>query len=301
MNSDPAVNRGKYSVFVKPLLGLCLLGVVITWIAKEGELIDKLSLGMILASTIASFTINLANASVILTIVRAFRGKINYASALHISALGAFGNAAGGLPIGTTIKYVILYKQSGLKIREITSGLILFSIAISIYLLCYAAISIWQMLFPIYIKIIPSILLLTTVILIWLSGRWASKQNSTMTLIQPLLSTGNLRQIVLISFFMATLFLANYLIISVFLFPATPLISMVFITSTGMLAGLGSLLQSVGGIQEFSMGVASHVSGGSLVNGMQLALVMRVTSLISSGITLLILYFSPSKLRPSQQ
>ena len=278
---------------LRTVFGIVLLAAVIIWVAKEGILFSRISFGLLLCSTFAALTINFLNASIIKVMVEVFKRDISYIDALHISALGTFGNSAGGLPIGTTLKYVILYKQSGLKIKETTTGLIIFTIAISLFLLGYAAISVWGMNLARTSKMIPSLLLAASTLVLVVLWKWLRKKNMGRQLIQPFLDSRIFRRITLISFVTATLFILNYLVISLILFPEIPLASVVFIASIGLLTGLASLLQTVGGIHEFSMGISAFIAGIKLIDGMQLALSMRVASLLSSGMILVVFYFSP--------
>lgn len=293
MNLDPTASQTRISALFKPLLGLLLLGLVIVWIAKQGILFDKLSVKLILASTTASFFINLLNAAVIQTIVGAYRGNISYLRSLHISTLGTLGNAAGGLPVGTTLKFALLYKQSGLKIREITLGLILFTAAITFMLLGYVSISISAMNFRLSISIIPGILFVLGVTMSAFLWSWLSAKKIMAQSTGPLLRHPYLAQMLVVSFSLTSMFILNYWIIGYFLVPDVPPMQMIFIASVGILAGLGSLLQSVGGISEISMGIATAISGLNLIDGAQLALTMRIASLISSAIILSLLYLLP--------
>lgn len=295
MNLDPATSRRGFGVFFRPLLGLSLLGIVVIWVARQGILTERISAGLMICSTVVSLFINLINATIIRAIVDAYEGKITYASSLRISALGALGNAAGGLPIGTGLKFAILYKQSGLKVIEITAGLVIFTIAISFFLLAYASASIWTMGFSPFIKAIPGLLLIVGIALLLLLRTALRKRNGAMRLVEPFLKNNCFQRLLAISFLMTTIFLLNYWVIGRFLFPEIPLMQMIFIASIGILTGLGSLLQSVGGIQEISMGVAAHVSGANLIDGAQLALLLRVTSLISSSLLLALFNMLPDK------
>jgi len=296
MNLDPATKRSRFSALLRLFFGLSLLAVIIIWVAKQGILTERISVGLVICSTFVSLLINFINASVIRTIVAVYQGKITYASSLRISSLGALGNAAGGLPIGTGLKFAILYKQNRLRVTEITSGLVIFSIAISFVLLAYASASIWAMNFPLFIKAIPGLLFIAGIFFMLLLWRVLSKKNIAIRLVKPFLKAQHLQRLLVISFSMATAFLLNYWIISRFLFPDIPSMQIVFVASVGILTGLGSLLQSVGGIQEISMGIAAFVSGANLIDGAQLALFLRITSLISSGLLLALFYILPDRI-----
>lgn len=292
MNSGQAINRLR--TLFRPLLSLALLAVVTTWIVRHGTLIKDVSLGLALGSVTVSFFINLINALIIKTIVGAYQGKLAYVNALHISALGSFGNASGGLPIGTGLKFAILHRQSGLKVKEIAAGLAVSAVIISLLLVAGMSVSIWFMDFPFSAKAAPGSLLIASLLLIPLCWPWLKKK-AIARLILPLLANGHLARLFAASLLMVLAFVFNYWIIGYFLFPKVSDMQMIFIACLGILAGLGSLLQSVGGVQEISMGLATYLAGARLIDGAQLALVMRFTSLISSGSFLAFFYLLSAK------
>lgn len=273
---------------------MTLLGAIIVWILKEGILITKLGVELILYSSIVSFSTNLINASILRTIVDTYHGELSFLNALHLSALGTFGNSAGGLPIGTTLKYIILHKRSGLNIKQITAGLIVFTVVISYFLLAYASISAWYLHFPHTIKWIPTILFLVSILFLLLLWKWLRNKGTMVNLINPFLSSKSFYRLLINSFAVSTLFLIGYLIVGYILFPSMQAMVIVFVSSVGLLAGLASLLQTVGGVHEFSMGFSAFISGTDLLDGVQLALTMRIASVLSSGLILSIFYLFPS-------
>lgn len=287
MNSDQPINR--FRTLLRTLLGLVLLAIVITWIIRHGTLIEQASFGLMLGSLIVSFFINLINAVIIKIIVDAYRGGLTYAGALHVSALGSFGNAGGGLPIGTGLKFAILHRRGRLKLREIAAGLAISAAVISFLLVTGMAASIWCMDFPFAVKTAPAGLLVTGLLLAYSSWPWLKKKPMARW-IQPMLASGSFDRLFLACLLMAAAYLLNYLIIGHFLFPEIPVMQMIFMACFGILAGMVSLLQSVGGISEISMGIASYLSGARLIDGAQMALFMRFTSLISSGVFLALFY-----------
>jgi hypothetical protein len=78
--------------------------------------------------------------------------------------------------------------------------------------------------------------------------------------------------------------------VATFLFPEIPTLTILFVASAGTLTSLATLLQSVGGIHELSIGFSAYVSGVRLIDGLQVALVLRIGSFLSSGLFLALLY-----------
>lgn len=279
--------------WLKPLVGIAILGTLIFWVIKEGVLLERISLSVAAVATVASGVLNLLNALIIKNIVTVYDRKISFVKSLHLSALGTFGNSAGGLPLGTTLKYVLLHQQSGLKIREITAGLVIFTFATSIFLLCYTAVSVWSTGLLFAAKTTPALILVMLALLLPLLWRHFRKRQSIVTLIEPFLRKRNLQRLVATSAMTATGFVSSYWLVTTLLLPEIPRLTILFIASAGTLTSLATLLQSVGGIQELSVGLSAYVSGVRLIDGLQVALVLRVASLLSSGLFLALLYAGP--------
>ena len=277
----------------KPLVGTSILGALIFWVIKEGVLLERLSLTVAVLATVASGVINLANALIVKNIVAVYERKITFLKALHLSVLGTLGNSAGGLPLGTTLKYVLLHRQCGLKISEITSGLVVFTFATSFFLFCYTGVSIWSTGLSLAAKTAPALIVLMVILLLPILWRRLRKHQSIGKLVEPFLRKKNLQRLIVISAITATGFVCSYWLVATFLFPEIPTLTILFVASAGTLTSLATLLQSVGGIQELSVGLAAYVSDVRLIDGLQVALVLRVASLLSSGLFIALLYAWP--------
>ncbi|HKQ30735.1 MAG TPA: hypothetical protein VJS66_05570, partial [Burkholderiales bacterium] len=109
------IDTTKAIAAVKPVVGVLLLVVVVWWIGHNEEVLSRLSIAVLFYSALISAVTVVLNAIVLHLSVRYFRGALSLDSALRLSALGTLGNALGGLPVGTAVKYALLYKKSGLK------------------------------------------------------------------------------------------------------------------------------------------------------------------------------------------
>jgi len=65
-------------------------------------------------------------------IASSYKKQLRPATALYINAMGTLGNSMGGLPIGTTFKYVSLSGKAGLTAKETTAGFMVFTVAMMI-------------------------------------------------------------------------------------------------------------------------------------------------------------------------
>jgi hypothetical protein len=276
--------------WLKSLVGATILVTLILWVLKEGVLLERISLSLAVLAILASGVINLLNALIIKNIVSVYQREITFFKALYLSVLGTFGNSAGGLPLGTTLKYILLHKQTGLKVSEITSGLVFSTIATSFFLLSYTALGIWSTGLPLTAKVAPALIVFTIILSIPFLWPLMRNRQSIGRLVEPFIRKSNLQKFIAISAITATAFVSSYWLVATFLFPEIPTLTILFVASAGTLTSLATLLQSVGGIHELSIGFSAYVSGIRLIDGLQVALVLRIGSFLSSGLFLTLLY-----------
>lgn len=283
-------NRSRYFLWLRTLLGLCILGFIVVWVMNKGTLFERLNTRVLVFSILISMFTSMLHAATLCSIAHAYKRKLDYRFALTISALGTLGNTLGGLPLGTTLKYAILYKRVGLKIGQIMFGLMGYTFVISLMLLAYATVSAMALDFRFDIKAMPGLLLFVGIIVLIISANWAQKSTFTSNLINPFLRWPTLAVVTALGFSLASLFIINPSVVAHGLFPEHPLIHVVFLSAAGIFISLVSLLQSVAGIQEVTMGFSAFLSGIEAIDGVQIALVIRFTAIIASGMILCISY-----------
>jgi len=282
--------RHHYWRYIKPMVGIALLAVILFWVNQQGTLLQRLkAMHLLLPTLITSGSIWLG-AMILRFIVASYRKHLAQSAALYISAIGTFGNALGGFSIGTTIKYITLYKKGGLTIKEITAGLVFFTLTILAFLVVIATTSVWTTPLPRSYKILALILLFVPPTAGLIIRQWLRHAGFWLRLVEPLIAKERLWHVLLLSFSSSALFIANFCVIGISLFPELPLPSLIFISSLGVLAGQGIMIQSIGGVQEFLMGLSALLSGFSVLDGVQIALVSRVASIIASGLIVLVSY-----------
>lgn len=289
----------RYFLWLRTFLGLCILTVIVVWVIKKGILLERLSSTVLMWSTLISMFSSILHAATLGSIAYAYGRKLDYRYALYISALGSLGNAAGGLPLGTAFKYIILYKHVGLKIGQITFGLTAYTMTIALVLLAYATVSAFLLNIRPDIKVLPGLLLTISIVAFIALGRWGQRNKVISSLLNPFLRWRSFIIVAALSLTLATVFILNSGTVGHFLFPERSLIHIIFLSATGIFIGLVSLLQSIAGIQEITMGLSAFISGIDPIDGVQIALVMRIASIISSGIFLSLFYLMPGQIQRS--
>ena len=285
-----AAARHNYWRYIKPLVGITFLAIILFWVYQQGTLLQRLKGMHLLLPTLITSACIVLGAMILRCIVASYSKHLSQSAALYISAVGTFGNALGGFSIGTTIKYITLYKKGGLTIKEITAGLVFFTMTILAFLVVIATTSIWATSLPQSYKVAALILLFLLPAVVLILRQWLRNAGFWHRLVEPLIAKERIWHVMLLSFSSSALFIANFCVIGISLFPELPLSSLIFISSLGVLAGQGIMIQSIGGVQEFLMGLSALLSGFSILDGVQIALVSRVASIIASGMIVLVSY-----------
>lgn len=284
--------------WIRAAIGLGTLSAVTFWVLREGSLLQQMNAWALLWSTLIVLLINFVSAALLRVTARMYQRDLSYRLALYIGALGSLGNATGGLPIGTTLKYAILRQRVGLTIGQITFGLVSVTVAISLSLSAVAAISVIGLEFTPGMKIVPAALFAcgtgATLIFLW----WSRTHNALPSLLKPLFAEAHMAKLALFSLLLAMLFVINYMVVGLFVLPERSVPAVAFISASAMLLSIASFLQSVGGIQEIVMGFTAFLTGAQIIEGVQLALIIRLAAIISSGLTLAWFFITPGQPDP---
>lgn len=277
--------RNRAREYMRAAAGFCLLIGLAIWATRDEPLLAQLTTALIAGSALLSAAVIGLNALTLTTIVSAYQQRLDYRNALRLSALGAFGNALGGLPLGTALKFALLYRRAGLTARQLVTGLAVFTLATSAALLAYAAFGALQTRLSTISWALPLGLLIALILAIGI-GLNSPLAGLLRAIGGPFLSRNTLPRVLWLSGAVATLFVITYCFVGRQLFAHIPLPELVFIGSAGILVSFGSLLQSVGGVQELAVGLTTSLTGAAVVSGVKMALVARLGSVISSGFLL---------------
>lgn len=301
MSSEQAKRRIGAWLYFKAIVGFALLIAIGYWVDKRGDLLQRLTPSLVLPPSIAALGSITANALSLRFIVRSHGRDLSLRQALIVSAAGTLGNALGGLPVGTALKYWVVRKTSGLGLKDLTMGLILVTVAISGFLLLITAASIWGVALPVLFKAIPAFVLVLGVAVAVLLYARERHRSYWSRYLAPFLVGRRLGWLTVLGLLTAVSLVVNYLAASATLSPEIPWNTVVFVASLGMLAGQGTLLQSVGGVQEFMLGLSAHIVGMDIVTGVQLALLMRIAAVIAAGASAFVLSVFPAAASRFQQ
>ena len=98
---------------IKIILGQVTLILVMLAIFFKGEFIKGIDLRIIVVTTLISMILIVLNGFSIKLIANAYSSnkKMPLIWAVQIGAISTLGNSLGGLPIGTSIKFLILNKK----------------------------------------------------------------------------------------------------------------------------------------------------------------------------------------------
>lgn len=291
--------RSRYLLWLRALLGLCILGAIVFWVANKGILHERLSARILTLSALISVLTSMLHAATLCSIAYAYERQLDYRYALYISALGSLGNTVGGLPLGTTLKYVILYKRVGLKLGQIAFGLTVYTAAISLVLLGYATVSALSLDFKTDVKAVPGLLLIVGICIVIALGVWAEKSKVFSSLVSPFLKWRSFLIMSALGISLASLFILNSSIVGHALFPEHTPAHVIFLSAAGIFISLASLLQSIAGMQEVAMGLSAFLAGIDPIDGVQIALVMRFATIIASGTILGLSHLIPGTTRSS--
>lgn len=284
----PVSNKsGKsYFAWIRAVIGMGILFAVAYWVYREGSLLRQINAWALICSILIVQVINIVSAALLCIIARIYHRKLSFRLALYIGALGSLGNASGGLPIGTTLKYAILRQKTGLTIGQITFGLVSVTVVISLSLLVVTAVSIISLEFPPGAKIIPLVLFIGGMGTVMLLVRWSCRYKRIAELVKPVLARGLRGRLALFGCLLALLFVVNYVVVGYFVLPERSMSAVAFMSASAMLLSIVSFLQSIGGIQEIVMGFTAFLTGAQMIEGVQLALIIRLTVIIASSLTI---------------
>lgn len=281
--------------FTRIIVSYTLLIGIILFVLLRGDLFQKFSLQLITITAIISFILMLMNAHALRIICIAYRDvdALDLRSALFIGALGTLGNSLGGLPIGTAIKFSILRRKTHLEFKQIAAGYTFLSLIMVGTMIACMLITGAMMLLDFYILFLFAMIGVVTLLIAFGLLLYGKRFGFIKNLLMPLYQHAY-KQLLMIGVLLSLGFLLNYWVSGLFLFPFISSAKILFMSSFGLMASILTLSQSIGGIQELSVGFAGLISEMRLIHGVELALSLRIAAIITSLATVLFLF--PSQL-----
>lgn len=276
--------------WLRPVLGIAILVAVLVWVEREGDYLRNLSLRVLAVSTALSLLTVLLNGRALQAIAATYGRSLASADALRISSLSSIGNAAGGLPLGTALKFSVLHQHVGLRLAEIFSGMVAFTVVISLVLMLFAALSLVAADVPAVAKWLAVGAWTGAVAVTAVGVPYLARHHRLSALLAPFVEPGHLGRCAALSALLAGSLVVNSCVTGALLLPEAAFNELLFISSAGILLGLLSLLQGVAGIQELTMALMAIAVGVSAAEGAQIALTLRATAIVASLLALLTQY-----------
>jgi len=276
----------RWLVWARVLLGVAILSAVVVWVVNEGAYLKNLKAPVVLASLLVSLVTTLLQSSALQTIALAYGRPLNYLDALRLSAVASIGNAAGGLPLGTALKFTVLREHAQLTLAQIATGMAMFSAGIVLALALFVVASSsgvgldWRLsaagagLFV--VAVAAFVVVLATLAR---GGRLAAW-------LQPWAHGPQRARWASLSLLVAASFVANSWVVGSLLFPQMPSVTLVFIASAGLLVGMVSFLYAIAGVQELAMALMAYAIGVGAADGAQIALTLRGTGIAAAALLL---------------
>jgi hypothetical protein len=279
--------KPRWRVWLRFGLGIAILVVVALWVVREGDYLRNLSLRVLAVSTVLSVLTVLLNGRTLQAVAATYGRSLAFADALRLSGFASIGNAAGGLPLGTALKFSVLHERVGLRLAEIAAGMATFTVGIALSLMLFAALSVAASEAATAVKVLALAACGGAVAVVGSAGVFLGRHHRLSALAARFADPRHLARCAALSFLVAGSFVLNSCATGLLLLPAASLNDLLFISSAGILLGLLTLLQGVAGIQELAMALASLAVGVTATDGAQIALTLRASALAGAGLVLL--------------
>ncbi len=283
---EAAPRRSFVLSVVKPVLGVGLLVSLLWWASRQQFALTGTGWAEFAGAVVCCVLIVCLSGELLRVSLRSLSIEISRRDTLWLTAVGGLGNALGGLPIGTGVKFGLLIRQFGMSPAAVFWTYFFYSVVNAAWMLLFGAFIAGYAGMPALLQglmVLP--FLLMALMLLLLRSNAVTKLPLPLTLL-TLVRSPCLWRGVTISAAIVMLMLASFAVL-LFASPdqdeaARALLSVTIAVPVGFLTGLPSL----GGIQELLLGASGTLFRLSMAHGVQLGLVARGASLIATAATL---------------
>lgn len=271
--------------YIKPLIGLCLITCVIYFTVKNGNMFRQLNIFALTGSTFFSIFTLILNSLILKWISETFPNPLSVMEACEVTAVGAFANSVGGLPIGTALVIGVLVKKHGIALKDILVGKAVASV-LSIAALGLIVGMVTSLTPPYYegvLFLLSALAIIAAVIWfgkqkwVTLHGRGLSESLAGKTLAKGLALS------ILVSI---TMIMTYWSVIRIYM-PHVSIAVSVQLAGISLIAGFGVMANSIAGMQEIIVGVMALRNNISFVSGVELGLFIRFSSIIAAALVVL--------------
>lgn len=274
------------------VLGSCLIIILFLWAWREGSVVRNLDVATLTYTTLISLPIVYLNAVILVIITRAYRASITLWESLFLTAVGTLGNALGGIPLGTGIKFIILVRDHKLRLAQVVQGYLFYSAVNAFWMIFVMAVTVWFISLPLIVKILPTLIVFVAVaVLLYLLLSDQRLLPHIISDIGPLLSRRYLYMGLIASCLNAAMMLLCYQVVIEHYHPQLEITKALFVVSTGLAVGFLSGFPSLGGVQELLLGGAGLLADVNALSAIEFGLFIRIASAIA-GIIVLIMTFT---------
>jgi hypothetical protein len=277
----------RFRTWLRVALSVAILAAVILWVVREGDYLRNLSVRALAVSIFFSLLTVLLNGRMLQTIAATYGRTLAFADAVRLSSFASIGNAAGGLPLGTALKFSVLHEHVGLRLAQIAAGTAAFTVGISLTLMLFAALGVAASEMPAAAKLLALAAWAGATAVTAIAIPYLARHRRLAELAAPFAQPGHLARCAALSALVATSFVANSCATGALLLPDAALGQLVFIAAAGILLGLLSFLQGIAGIQELAMALMALAVGVGAPEGAQIALTLRATAIAAALLVLL--------------
>ena len=278
-----------WKILFKSITGITFLSFIVIYTYKNGTLFQNFNYKILLLVSSLSLLSLVLNGLIIRISVICFSGQIPRLHAFNLSAIGALGNTLGGIPIGTALKYMLLYKKSGVSIKKITYGFIFFTSLMLFMLLLSCSFFIWFTDIDLNLKLLPLTLIFLFVLFFYYLYYLSRQEHHQLSkLIRPFFSFEILPKYFFVIALNTITSVTSFYIITSYYIPDVEMARSLFLVSLGLLVGISTGAQSIGGLQELSMGISGLLVNLKIIQGVEIVLLYRMATFISSVILALV-------------
>jgi len=252
--------------------------VLLTWSLLDGDLLNQFNIRLLLEVASISLIIIFLNSRIISQITVVYGKGLNLAETTLLSVVSALGNSLAGLPLGTGIKLFLMKRRGGLTARQVVAGFLYYT-----FLNCFILLNVIVCVFAFsscnaFYMLLPIVIAFVVFILLYL-GR---SSQIYFEVIAPLLNMKFLVKSVMTSVTVVFFMLYAYRLALFSFYPELSNIAVTWMSASSLLAGFSVGAQSLGGGQELIMGMAMKISNYGVLDGVEVALFLRVSFLCTS-------------------
>jgi hypothetical protein len=277
----------------KGFIGVTLLSALIYWLSQQGSGFPEISVTFFAATTLASLFVIWWNSEILRLSVRSLGCEMVRQDSLWLTTIGALGNAMGGLPLGTGVKFALLIGKFRLSPSAVFWTYFFYSIMNAVVLMMFGSVFAWLAGLPHAL----SIIFVLPAILFWTfcasARRHAGLRGALPGPLAALVTSPLLRKAIAISHLnVLTMVLCFSLILRGSAATSSSMLTSLTAVSLALPAGILTGLPSMGGIQELLLGFSGKLLEMPMEAGVRLALIARAAALIAAALMLLALLVS---------